>query len=296
LKVEDIKHITVVGAGNMGSQIAQHLSQVGKYRVSMVDTTDEIINRGFEAIRARLQRHFVDKNKMTPDEMTEIIERITRTTNIADAVKDADFVIESVFEDLKVKQDVFRQLDASAPPDTILASNSSMLNNTSIGNVTERADKVIGMHFFNPVGVMRLIEVVRGASTSDETIAVTCALAQKLGKETVVCNDYSYGFLANRIYSAMVKEAVEVVWERVSSPEDADKALKLGFNLPMGPLELEDMTGGWGLKVLSEEARIKEMGEKGRLNPLIRIMVRAGYTGGPGKKGIYAFWKEVMTR
>jgi 3-hydroxybutyryl-CoA dehydrogenase len=296
MKLENIKHCVVVGAGNMGGQIAQHLSQAGKYQVTMVDTTDDIINRGFEAIQGRLQRFFVDKNKMTPDEMKEIMARIRTTTNVADAVKDADYVIESVFEDLKIKQDVFKQLDASAPPDTILASNSSMLNNTSIASVTKRADKVIGMHFFNPVGVMKLVEVIKGTATSEETIAVTMALAQKLGKETVLCNDYSYGFLANRIYSAMVREAVEVVWERAGSPEDVDKALKLGYNLPMGPLELEDMAGGWALKVMSEPASIQEKGEKGRVPQLIKIMVRAGYTGGPGKKGIYDFWKEVMSK
>lgn len=296
MKLENIKQAAVIGAGNMGAQIAQQLSQVGKYQVVMMDINDELLNRGIEAIRSRLQRYFVDKGRMTQDEMEEITSRIKCTTNIAEAVKEADFVVESVLEELDVKREVFKQVDESTPPDTVVASNSSTLNITEIASDTRRGDKAVGMHFFNPVAVMKLVEVVRGAFTSKETVDVTCELARKLGKEPVVCNDYSYGFLANRAYGAMTREALEMVWERVASPEDIDKALKLGYNLPMGPLELDDMAGGWRLKALSEADRIKEQGEKGRLHPLVKIMVRAGYTGGPGKKGIYDFWKEVMNR
>lgn len=296
MKLENIKRVAVIGAGNMGAQIAQQLSQAGKYQVAMVDTDDGLLNRGIEDIRSRLLKFFVDKSKMTPNEMEEIIGRIRRTTDMAKAVKDADFVIECVFENMDLKRAVFRQLSESAPPEAILSSNTSALNITEIASATARPERVIGMHFFNPVGVMKLIEVVRGTSSSNETIEVTVALARKLGKEPVVCNDYGYGFLALRVYDVMVNEAAQVVWEHVASPEDVDKAVRLGYNLPMGPLELQDMAGGWGLKARGEEDRIKAQGEKGRLPPIIKIMVRAGYTGGPGKKGIYAFWKEVMTR
>jgi 3-hydroxybutyryl-CoA dehydrogenase len=153
------------------------------------------------------------------------------------------------------------------------------------------------MHFFNPVAMMKLVEVVKGATTPEETSEVVRALSIKLGKEPVICRDFSYGFLANRAYRGLSQEAVQMVWERVATPEDIDKALKLGYNLPMGPLELADMTGSWGLRASSEDDAIRELGsEKGRLHPLIRMMVRAGYTGGPGKKGIYDFYSDVLSK
>jgi 3-hydroxybutyryl-CoA dehydrogenase len=296
MKIENMERVAVIGAGNMGSQIAQQLAHVGGYKVMLMDVSEELVNLGLGGIRSRLQRFFVEKGKMTKEEMDETIARIKGTTKIAEAVKETDLVIESVFERLDIKKEVFREVDQNAPPHTIIASNSSTLNITEISSDTGRKDKAVGMHFFNPVAVMKLVEVVRGAFTSDETVAIICDLARKLGKEPVVCKDYSFGFLANRAYGAMNREAVEMVWERVASPEDIDKALKLGYNLPIGPLELDDMMGGWKLKADSEADRIRELGEKGRLHPLIKIMVRAGYTGGPGKKGIYDFWKEVMNR
>jgi 3-hydroxybutyryl-CoA dehydrogenase len=153
------------------------------------------------------------------------------------------------------------------------------------------------MHFSNPVGVMKLVEVVRGTLTSDETVELVCALSKKLGKDPVVCMDFSFGFVANRAYRALRMEAVQMLWERVASPQDIDKALKLGYNLPMGPLELGDFSGAWGTYAVSEEDAMREMGpEKGRLHPLIRMMVRAGYTGGRHGKGIYAFWDEMMSK
>jgi 3-hydroxybutyryl-CoA dehydrogenase len=153
------------------------------------------------------------------------------------------------------------------------------------------------MHFFNPVAMMKLVEVVKGAKTSENTVDVTISLATLLQKEPVVCWDASYGFLANRAYFAMRMEAVQMVWERVAPPGEIDKALKLGYNLPMGPLELADMGGSWGIYASSEEDRVRELGsEKGKLHPLIRLMVRAGYTGGAGKKGIYDFYKEVLSK
>lgn len=297
MRVEEIKRVAVIGAGAMGSQIAQLFSRVGGYDVKMVDVSEEVLKRALESIKSDLRKYFVAKGKMTEEEMKKVIERIKVTTNIAEAVKDVEFVIEAVFENLELKKKIFAELDKNAPSNTILASNTSGLSITEMASATKRPDKVVGMHFFNPVAVMKLVEVVRGALTSEETIELTCALARKLGKEPVVCKDLSYGFLANRAYGGMMREAIEMVWERVASPEDIDKALKLGYNLPMGPLELGDMTGAWGLMASSEQDRIRELGpEKGRLHPLVRWMVRAGYTGGPGKKGIYDFWKEVLSR
>ncbi|MEM1578733.1 MAG: 3-hydroxyacyl-CoA dehydrogenase family protein [Archaeoglobaceae archaeon] len=297
MRLEEIKRVAVIGAGAMGSQIAQLLSRVGKYDVVMVDVSEELLKRAMDSIKSDLKKYFVAKGKMTEEEMREVVARIKVTTSIAEAVKDADFVIEAVFENLELKKKIFAELDKNAPSNAILASNTSGLSITEMAAATKRPDKVAGMHFFNPVAVMRLVEVVRGALTSKETVELVCSLARKLGKEPVVCKDLSYGFLANRAYGGMMREAIEMVWERVASPEDIDKALKLGYNLPMGPLELGDMTGAWGLMASSEQDRIRELGpEKGRLHPLVRWMVRAGYTGGPGKKGIYDFWKEVLSR
>ncbi|MHA1832603.1 MAG: 3-hydroxyacyl-CoA dehydrogenase family protein, partial [Candidatus Baldrarchaeia archaeon] len=297
MELENIKRIAVIGAGTMGSQIATLLSRVGKYSVTMMDVDKEMLNSAFQRIRSDLKQYFVDKGKITQIQMEEVIARINGTTSITEAAKDADFIIEAVTENLEVKKKVFSELDKIARPDVIFASNTSGLSITEMASVTKRPNKVVGMHFFNPVAVMKLVEVVKGAFTSDATVNIVCALAKRLGKEPVVCLDVSYGFLANRAYSAMMREAVQMVWERVATPEDIDKALKLGYNLPVGPLELGDMVGSWAIWASSEPDRIRELGaEKGQLHPLVRWMVRAGYTGGPGKKGIYDFWREVLSK
>jgi 3-hydroxybutyryl-CoA dehydrogenase len=168
---------------------------------------------------------------------------------------------------------------------------------TAVANVTGRPDKVVGMHFFEPTLVMKLIEVVRGAITSNETVEVTIALAKKLGKEPIICKGYSFGHLANRAYFGMLDEAVQMLWERVGSPEDIDKALKMGYNLPMGPFEVGDFAGFWGLLASAEQDRMREAGPiKGHLHPLLRMMAEAGYSGGPGNKGIYDFYRDVLSK
>ena len=297
MKLEEIKRTAVVGVGLMGSQIAEILARLGGYEVSMVDQSDELVRRGFKTIEGRLERYFVARGKMTVKDKEDILGRLKLGTSIEEAVKEVDFVVEVVAENMEAKKDVYRRLDDSAPARTILATNTSGLSITEIAAATKRPDKVVGMHFFNPIAVMKLIEVVKGAYTSDETVEVTSALSRKIGKEPVVCRDISYGFLAKRAYGVIMNEVVQMLWERVASPEDIDKALKLGYNLPMGPLELGDMNGTWGIRAVAEEDRVKELGpEKGRLHPLLRIMVRAGYTGGAGKKGIYDFWKEVLSK
>jgi len=297
LELQDIKNVAVMGGGTMGSQIAELLSNVGGYHVMLWSRKDETVKRGLDSIEQRLKKFFVDKEKMSPAQMDQIVGRIKGTTDISQAVKNADFVIESVAENLDIKKEVFKKLDENAPANAILASNSSQLNITEMASATNRPDKVLGMHFSNPVGVMKLVEVVRGTLTSDETVDLVCALAMKLGKEPVVCKDFSFGFVANRAYRALRMEAVQMLWERVASPQDIDKALKLGYNLPMGPLELGDFSGAWGTYAVSEEDAMREMGpEKGCLHPLIRMMVRAGYTGGRHGKGIYAFWDDMMSK
>lgn len=293
--LENIKQVAVIGAGNMGSQIAQLLSQVGGYQVIMNDTTDELVQRGLQNQQNNLQKYFVDKEKITADEMKAITGRIKGTASLPEAVSKADFVIEAVFENLELKKTVFKQLDEAAPPHAILASNTSSQSVTEMASATQRPDKVAGMHFFTPVAVMRLVEVVRAPLTSEETASTVYELAKKLGKEPVYCRD-TYGFLANAAARGRAA-AVEMVWAHLAPPEDIDKAVRLGYNRPMGPLELGDLTGGWGLAVSSEEDAIKELGfENGHVHPLVRMMVRAGYTGGPGKKGIYDFWRDVLSK
>ena len=291
MKIQDIKKTTVIGAGAMGAQIAEVLSRMGGYEVWMVDINDELVRKGFQSIEDRLDRFFVSKGKLTPEEKKNIVNRIKGSTSIEEASKGADLVIEAVIEKMSLKKEIFKKLDESTPGHAILASNTSYLNISEMASATKRPEEVVGIHFFNPVAVMRLVEVVRGARTSNETIEVACDLAKRLGKEPVVCKDTSYGFLANRAYRALTDEAIQMVWERVASPEEIDKALKLGYNLPMGPLELVDMVGGWAIRASLEEDAIREQGpEKGRLHPLVRAMVRAGYA------KIYDYWKDVLSK
>jgi len=291
MKIEEIKKITIIGAGTMGAQIADILSRIGGYEVSMVDINDDLVRKGFQLIDQRLERFFVSKGKITVDEKKNIMNRIKGFTSIEEAARGADLAIEAVVEKMALKKEIFKKLDEGAPAHAILASNTSYLNISEMASATKRPEKIVGIHFFNPVAVMQLIEVVKGAHTSHETIEIACALARKLEKEPVVCRDTSYGFLANRAYRVLVEEAVQMVWERVAPPEEIDKALKLGYNLPMGPLELIDMVGGWAIRVSSEEDAVRELGpEKGRLHPLTRAMVRAGYT------KIYDYWREVLSK
>ena len=297
MKAEDIKHVAVIGAGAMGAQIAQLLSQVGGISVTITDMNEDAVNRGLAFIKNGLQKFFVDKGKMTADDMNQITGRIKGTSSQTECVKGADFVIEAVFENMDVKKSVFKQLDQDTPPEMILATNSSNLNISEIASVTSKPHQVVGMHFFNPVAVMKLVEVVKGPLTTDEAVSVTYELSKRINKEPVICKDFSFGFLANRAYGAMAEEAIQMLWERVAPPEEIDKALKLGYNLPMGPLELTDYTGGWALSAACEAPRMQELGpEKGKLHPLVRMMIRAGYTGGQGKKGVYDFYRDVMSR
>lgn len=297
MKVAEVRKVAVIGAGTMGSQLAENLARLGGYETHMVDVDDERVRAGLQAIEHRLERYFVSKGTLTPEARQATLERLRGSTSIESAVRDVDFVIEAVVENLAIKKQVFRQLDERTPQHAVLASNTSGLNITEMASATSRPDRVVGMHFFYPVAMMKLVEVVKGAHTSEETVEFACDLSRYLGKEPVICRDISYGFLANRVYGRMSAEAVQMVWERVATPEDVDKAVKLGYNLPIGPLELADIIGAWGLSGWAEEDRIRELGpDRGRLHPLVRAMLRAGYTGGKGKKGIYDFYRDVLSK
>jgi len=296
LKCEDIRKIVVVGAGMMGSQIAQLFAEKG-YSVSLVDVSDERVQLGINSIKDRLDKFFVKKGKITQEQADAILAKIKGTTNLEEACKDVDFVVEAVFEDLNLKKDVFKRLDQATPKHTILASNTSSLSITEMAKVTSKPDKVVGTHFFNPVAVMRLVEVVKGL-TSDETVNVTMELMKKLGKTPILCKD-SPGFVANRVYAGLIQEALWCVYTGVASPKDVDTALKLGYNLPMGPLELMDYTGGWDIALTMSKLYMEEFGPRYAPCPLLFELVRAGYLGkkvGTAGKGIYDYYEEHMKK
>jgi 3-hydroxybutyryl-CoA dehydrogenase len=236
----EIKKIGVVGAGTMGNGIAQVSAQIG-CEVILRDIEDRFVQNGLKNINNFLSKS-VEKGKMTEEQKKAVLDRIKGTTNMAD-LKDADFVIEAVLEDLNLKKAVFKELNDICRPEVILATNTSSMSITEIAVASGRPDKVVGMHFFNPVPLMRLVEVIRAYQTSDETVRITTELARKMGKETIEVKKDTPGFVVNRVMIPHFIEAVKIVEEGIASPEDVDKAVKLGLNYPMGPFELMDLTG-----------------------------------------------------
>jgi 3-hydroxybutyryl-CoA dehydrogenase len=231
--------IGVIGAGTMGNGIAQVMARAG-HRVVLRDVTEGFLERGLAAIDRSLQRD-VDKERLKEEEKREIISRIRAVTEW-DALREADLVVEAVTENLEVKREVFRTLDELTRPEAILASNTSSISITKLGAATKRPDKVIGMHFMNPVPVMKLVEIIRGIATSDETYARVRDLTEKLGKTPLECQD-SPGFVSNRVLMPMINEAIFALYEGVATRESIDGIMKLGMNHPMGPLTLADFIG-----------------------------------------------------
>ncbi|MCA1802680.1 MAG: 3-hydroxybutyryl-CoA dehydrogenase [Rhodothermaceae bacterium] len=236
----EIEKTVVIGAGTMGNGITHVVAQSG-FSVTMLDVSREALDRGMGIINKNLER-MVSKEKITEQVMSETLGRITTATDASEAVKDADLVIEAVNENFELKKKIFRQLDEHAPSDCILASNTSSISITKLGAVTGRAGRVIGMHFFNPVPVMKLVEVVRGLDTLDEVNDIVVEMAKKLGKEPVPVNDFP-GFVSNRVLMPMINEAIFCVHEGVGTPEHIDSVMKLGMAHPMGPLRLADFIG-----------------------------------------------------
>jgi 3-hydroxybutyryl-CoA dehydrogenase len=274
-----------VGAGTMGNGIAQIAAQIG-CDVVMRDIEMRFVEGGMKKIQGFLARS-VEKGKMDDKEKDAVLGRIKGTVDMAD-LKDVDFVVEAVIEDLDLKKTVFKELDELCRPEVILATNTSSMSITEIAASTKRPDKVCGMHFFNPVPLMRLVEVIRGYGSGDETIKATTEFAQKMGKITVEVKKDSPGFIVNRIMIPHLLEAVKVVEEGIASIEDVDTAVKNGLNYPMGPFELMDLTG-IDVAYFVSEYLYKELNKESKwVSPnLLKTMVRAGNFGKKTGKGWY---------
>jgi 3-hydroxybutyryl-CoA dehydrogenase len=286
----EVKRVCVLGAGLMGHGIAQVCAQTGKFDVTMRDIEQRFIDNGMKMIKDSLQR-FVKKGTITERESHEVLNRIHPTLDLREAVQNADFVIEAVTENPPLKKSVLAEADKYAPPHAIIASNTSSISITEIGASTTRAEKVCGMHFFNPPQLMRLVEIVRGLKTSDETVQVVKEVSAKLGKETVVVKKDTPGFIVNRILIPAVNEAVFLVAEGVADPEDIDKAVTLGLNWPMGPLKLIDYVGA-DTHLFITDVMVNETGDqKFRPSTLLKQMVRANLLGRKTGKGFYD-WSE----
>ena len=283
----NIKTVGVIGAGAMGSGIAQLFAQNG-YTVLMQDIQQEFVDRGLGFIEKNLSK-LVSKEKISPEGKDEITARLSGTLDLQD-FKTADFVVEAAIEDIKVKQDIFKQLDSITEPSTILTSNTSSLPITEIAAATNRADKVAGMHFFNPAPIMKLVEVIKGLKTSEETAASVKALAEHLKKVPVLVNKDEAGFIVNRLMIPQLMEAIKLYDEGIASKEDIDKAIKFGLNHPMGPFELMDLTGIDIAYFVNEVFKSDLPREMKHTTPYsLRTMIRAGRLGRKTKSGWYDY-------
>lgn len=287
MSVEQIKHVAVIGSGTMGNGIAQVFAATG-YQTTLIDIKQEYLDRAVSSIGGSLDR-IIKKGVITEADKAATMGRLLTSTELS-AAKSAQLVIEAVTEDLKIKSSVFQTLESVCPPETIFASNTSSLPITQLASTTKRADKFVGMHFMNPVPVMKLVEIIRGLATSDATCALVGDLSRKLGKTPLEANDYP-GFIANRILMPMINEAVYCLMEGVGTRESIDEVMKLGMGHPMGPLTLADFIGLDVCLAILEVLHDGLGDPKYRPCPLLRKMVQAGYLGRKSGRGFYTYDK-----
>lgn len=284
--MSDKLNVSVIGAGTMGNGIAQVFADFG-HQVTLIDMSQESLERGVAAITKSLAR-FVKKEKKTQQDVDQILARIATETDTATGVANADLVVEAVFENERVKLDIFRTLDEAAPAHAVLASNTSSISITKIANATNRPEQVIGMHFMNPVPLMKLVEIIKGERTSEETLQKTIAWSEGLGKVVGIAEDYP-GFIANRILMPMINEAAFALMEGVGTRESIDTVMKFGCNFPMGPLTLADFIG-LDICVNILDVLHEGLGDpKYRCCPLLRRMVEAGKLGVKSGEGFYSY-------
>jgi len=283
--LSEIRKIAVLGAGLMGHGITQVAAQVGKYEVNMRDIEQKFIDNGMNMIRGSLQKFF-SKGQITEAQMNETLARIHPMLDLKEAVSNADLIIEAIPENVELKKAIFREVDGYAPPHTIITSNTSSVSITELASVTKRPEKVCGMHFFNPPQLMKLVEVIKGAKTSDETIQTVLDVAHKMEKETVLVKKDCPGFIVNRILIPALNEAVALYWEGIADRDDIDKAVKLGLNWPNGPLMLLDYIGADTTLAIAEVLQ-KEIDPKFHPHTGLKQMVKAQLLGRKTGKGFY---------
>lgn len=288
--LKEIRKIAVLGAGLMGHGIAQVAAQVAKCEVNLRDIKQEFLDNGMQMIKGSLQR-FLKKGTISEAEMSQILGRIHPTLDMKEAVADADLIIEAVPENVQIKKSVLKEAAELVREDALIASNTSSISITDLASAIRRPERFCGMHFFNPVQLMRLVEIIRGAKTSDETIADIAAFSKKMGKETVIVKKDSAGFIVNRILVPALNEALYLLWEGIADRDDIDKAITLGLNWPMGPLKLMDYLG-LDTTLSITEVLEREIASKYKSCPLLRQMTRAGLLGRKTGKGFYDWEKK----
>lgn len=284
-----IKRIGILGAGSMGGGIA-HLAAVKGFEVILCDVKQSSVDGAVKRIEAFMDKS-IEKQKMSSEEKTEALDRLITTTNMEDFAL-ADLVIEAIFEDMEVKKEAFKNLDEICGPQTIFASNTSSISITTLGSVTSRPDKVVGLHFFNPPLIMRLVEVIRGYHTSDETVKIASEVSQGMGKTPVVVKKDTPGFIVNRIMMPQFLEAIRLVEEGIATPQDIDTAVKLGLNYPMGPFELMDFTGVEIAVHVADYLFDESKDMKWNPPQTIKALVRAGRLGKKTGAGWYDYKKS----